>query len=74
MAPARDIEKSLLTNLASGVAAGQIDETQTDATIARLGPAAGGGPRLQRQLAEPAACAPIARGARRAGREGSGPL
>jgi Spy/CpxP family protein refolding chaperone len=40
MAPAREIEKSLLTSLASGVAAGQIDETQTDATIARLGPAA----------------------------------
>jgi len=41
MTPAREVEKSLLTDLASGVAAGQIDEAGVDATIARLGPAAG---------------------------------
>jgi Spy/CpxP family protein refolding chaperone len=40
MAPARDIEKSLLGKLADGVAAGQIDDAQVDATIAQLRPAA----------------------------------
>ncbi len=40
MAPARDVEKSLLTDLAGGVAAGQVDEAQIDSAIARLGPAA----------------------------------